>query len=88
MKELKRFIKHWKPSKTFAYLYSVEAIFIFLLTATLNLWVNLHYKIFEFYYGQGYYSQTSRNIVVPVGALSIEITNFMGVKRGIDFDVN
>jgi len=47
MKELKRFIKYWKPSKTFAYLYSVEAIFIFLLTITLNLWMNLHRIIFE-----------------------------------------
>jgi len=49
------------------------------------LFKNGRSQVFEFYYGQGYYSQSSRKISVPIGASNIQITNFLGDRRSVEF---
>jgi enediyne biosynthesis protein E4 len=41
----------------------------------------------EFYYGAGYFSQSSRKIRIPAGAKSIEVFNSKGIPRSVEFNI-
>ncbi len=42
-------------------------------------------KKIEFYYGSGFLSQSSRSVVIPKQAQSLEIINIKGARRKVDF---